>query len=194
MRTSLIEFLIEKNLLSEDDKINLQLKKFIQRKDFAKKKFLLLNKGSGRLVFQIGDEYILKLAKNNKGIAQNKTEIKISNSGKYKNIIANIFEYDDNGFYLIQQKAKPINDTIFKELTGLQLEGFLYSIRFNREWDKKWNGYNFYNEVKELINEFGLDRFDIANETSWGVINGKVIIVDYGLDNITARELYGVTY
>ena len=65
------------------------------------------------------NEYILKLAKNNKGIEQNKTEIDISKSNKYNDIIANILEYDTNGIYLIQEKADVLlSDVKFTKITG----------------------------------------------------------------------------
>jgi hypothetical protein len=63
--------------LTDDEKLNLQLSKFKERKDFANKKFKLLDKGSARIVYLIGDKYVLKLAKNKKGIYQNKKEIEI---------------------------------------------------------------------------------------------------------------------
>lgn len=189
--TTLYDFLNE-SVLTDDDKINLQLSKFKARKDFANKKFILLNKGTGRNVYLIGDVYVLKIAKNNKGIAQNKTEIKISKCDEYDAIIANIVEYDDNGFYVISQKANRITDNIFKDLTGLQFSDFLYYLRFN----KNWTGENkiFYDKINTLISRFDLDRFDISHESSWGVFNNKPVIVDYGLDKITARKLYGVKY
>lgn len=189
--TTIREYLNEA-VFNDDDKINLQLSKFKERKDFVNKKFNLLNKGTGRNVYLIGDEYVLKIAKNNKGIAQNKTEIEISKSNKYNDIISNIIEYNDNGYYVIAQKANRITDEIFQELTGLQLQGFLYYLRFNKEWDGR--NKPFYNKVNSLVKDFDLDRFDVSDISSWGVIGDKPVIVDYGLDGITARKLYGVNY
>lgn len=191
IKTTLVEYLNEQ-ILTDESKANLQLSKFKNRKDFANKTFTLLNSGTGRSVYLIGNEYVLKVAKNNKGIEQNKKEIEISNVGIYKDIIANVIEYDKNGFYVVSQKADEISDELFNDVTGLQLQGFLYYLRL----DKKWDGDNkeFYNKVNSLIKKFDLDRFDIANESSWGILNGKAVIIDYGLDGTTARNLYGVKY
>lgn len=183
---------INEQIISEEDKVILQLNKFKERKDFTNKKFTLIGKGSARLVYDINNEYVLKLAKNNKGIAQNKVEINISKSNKYNDIIAKVVEFNDNGNYLIQQKAKSISDDRFEELTGLQYQGFLYYLRFNKEW----SGENrvLFDTVSSLIDEFDLDRFDVASESSWGEINGRVVLIDYGLDKNVAKKHYGVSY
>lgn len=190
--TTIREYLNEQVLSTNDINNFKQLQKFADRKKYADENYKLLNKGTGRYVYDINHEYVLKLAKNNKGIEQNKTEINISKSGKYNDITANVVEFDENGLYLIQQKAYRLTEQGFKDITGLQLQGFLYYLRH----DKKWDGGNvkFYNKVNSLVNEFELDRFDIANENSWGIINNNVVIVDYGLDMNTARKLYGVKY
>ena len=190
--TTIREYLNEQVLSTNDIDNFKQLQKFADRKKYAGENYKLLNKGTGRCVYDINNEYVLKLAKNNKGIEQNKTEINISKSSKYNDITAKVVEFDENGLYLIQQKAYRLTEQGFKDITGLQLQGFLYYLRH----DKKWDGKNvkFYNKVNSLVNEFELDRFDIANENSWGIINNNVVIVDYGLDMNTARKLYGVKY
>ena len=190
--TTIREYLNEQVLSSNDIDNFTQLHKFADRKKYADENYKLLNKGTGRYVYDINNEYVLKLAKNNKGIEQNKTEINISKSGKYNDINANVVEFDDNGLYLIQQKAYRLTEQGFKDITGLQLQGFLYYLRHNREWDG--GNIKFYNKVNSLVNEFELDRFDIANESSWGIINNNVVMVDYGLDMNIARKLYGVKY
>lgn len=183
---------INEQIISDEDKVNLQLNKFKERKDFFNKKFTLIGKGSARLVYDINNEYVLKLAKNNKGIAQNKVEINISKSNKYNDIIAKAVEFNDNGNYLIQQKAKSISDDRFEELTGLQQRGFLYYLRFNKEWDG--DNKKFYDSVNSLIKEFDLDRFDVTDESSWGEVNGKAVLVDYGLDKNVGKKHYGLSY
>lgn len=191
-KTTLREFLNEQVLSSNDIDNFTQLHKFADRKKYADENYKLLNKGTGRYVYDINNEYVLKLAKNNKGIEQNKTEINISKSGKYNDITANVVEFDVNGLYLIQQKAYRLTEQSFKDITGLQLQGFLYYLRHDKEWDGE--NVKFYNKVNSLVNEFELDRFDITNESSWGIINNNVVMVDYGLDMNTARKLYGVKY
>jgi len=171
------------------------ISKFSDRKKYADSLFAtLLGKGSSRYVYEINDKYVLKLAKNNKGIEQNKTEINIFKNSKVKDILAKIIEYDENGIFIVQERAESIiNDNDFERITNLQFDGFLYYLRH----DKKWDGDNkqFYNKFNSLINKFDLDRYDISQKDSYGIINGeRIVLVDYGLDMNTARKLYGIKY
>jgi hypothetical protein len=187
---STIQEFVNEQVLSSDNIINFtRLTKFRDRKNYADENFKFLNKGTGRYVYDINNEYVLKLANNNKGIEQNKTEINISESGKYYDIIANVIEYDKNGLYLIQKKANEITEEEFTNITGLKVQSFL---SYNKNWESK--NPKFYNKVNSLIEEFDLDRFDISTKNSWGTINDDVVIVDYGLNNNTSIKLYGNKY
>jgi len=189
IKTTIREYLNE-HVLSSDNIGNFtRLTKFGDRKNYADENFKFLNKGTGRYVYVINNEYVLKLANNNKGIEQNKTEINISESGKYNDIIASVIEYDKNGLYLIQQKANEITEQEFTNITGLKVQGFL---SYNKNWESK--NPKFYNKVDSLIEEFDLDRFDISTINSWGTINGNLVIVDYGLNINTSIKLYGNKY
>jgi len=189
IKTTIREYLNE-HVLSSDNIANFtRLTKFGDRKNYADENFKFLNKGTGRYVYVINNEYVLKLANNNKGIEQNKTEINISESGKYNDIIASVIEYDKNGLYLIQQKANEITEQEFTNITGLKVQGFL---SYNKNWESK--NPKFYNKVNSLIEEFDLDRFDISTINSWGTINGNLVIVDYGLNINTSIKLYGNKY
>jgi hypothetical protein len=189
IKTTIREYLNE-HVLSSDNIGNFtRLTKFGDRKNYADENFKFLNKGTGRYVYVINNEYVLKLANNNKGIEQNKTEINISESGKYNDIIASVIEYDKNGLYLIQQKANEITEQEFTNITGLKVQGFL---SYNKNWESK--NPKFYNKVDSLIEEFDLDRFDISTINSWGTINGNLVIVDYGLNINTSIKLYSNKY
>lgn len=177
-----------KELKKDLDRIE-NLKKI---KEFASERYNLLGKGSARLVYEISEDYVLKIAKNKKGIAQNLTEIEISKDKEFTDVLASVIMYNENGLYIIQEKANKITDFEFNNITGLQLSGFLYYLRHDKEWDG--DNINFYNKINSLINKYELDRFDIANENSWGLVNKKVVIVDYGLNKKTSRELYGTKY
>ena len=182
------ESVILTNILSDITTLN----KFSERKKYADANFKCIGKGTGRYVYSLNDKYVLKLAKNKKGIAQNLVEINIHKTRNYDDITANIIEYDINGVYTIQEKAHIITEDKFKDITRMQLRGFLYYLRHNMKWD----GHNhiFYDKVNSLIKKFDLDRFDVTNESSWGIINNNVVLVDYGLNLDIARNLYGVQY
>lgn len=80
---------------------------FSKREEYCNKHLIKINSGSSREVFKINEEVALKLAKNEKGIAQNKVECTIWHE-KYDNILARVYSYDEEGMYLEMELAKEI--------------------------------------------------------------------------------------
>ncbi len=178
----------DNNILTQLSNVN----NFRQLKEIANRNYNEINKGTSRIVYFYSDRYVIKIAKNNKGLEQNKTESNPKILENFSNVIAKIINYDKSGKWVIQEFAENLSKDKFYDITGLQFDGFLYYLRH----DKNWDGGNkkFYAKVNSLINQFELERFDIANENAWGIVNGKVVLRDYGLSLATARKLYGVKY
>jgi len=165
---------------------------FKKIKEIADNNYKKIDNGSSRIVYLYSDKYVLKVAKNNKGLEQNKTESIPKILEKYRDIVANVIDFDKNGKWTVQQFAENISEDEFENITGMQFRGFLYYLRHDLNWDGE--NAEFYNKINDFINEFELERFDVANGSSWGKINGKVVLRDYGLSLATARKLYGVKY
>jgi len=192
IETNFIKYINENVVSSDVDEILSHIRlfnKFGDRKSIANINYRLINKGTGRLVYDLNNGYVLKLAKNIKGIAQNKNESNPRIQKEFSDVVAKVIEFDINGKYLIQEKVNPITEADFEKLTGLQERGFMYYLRFNHEWDN-----TFYSKVNSFVSKFGLDRFDISNISSWGERDGKSVLIDYGLTMETARKLYKVAY
>lgn len=88
-------------------------------------------KGSSRAVFQLTDDKVLKLAFNQKGIAQNEAE-----DDYYISVSPKIFERDDAHRWLVSEYVLPAKQQDFKECLGLSFKEFctfiasLYYYRF----------------------------------------------------------------
>lgn len=172
------------------------LKTFKQRKDVVQKELRDKKTGSARAVYILDENRVLKLAKNPKGIAQNLTEIKAGTDKEFSDIVTNILEYNEKGEWLIAERAKPISEDKFKELTTFQFNGFMH-------WLRGWGGEemnNFYKDkpfavkIKKLTVKYNLDVNDLLDISAWGKTNNKVVLIDYGLDLHTSRTLYKVGY
>lgn len=147
--------------------------------------------GSSRLVYFIGDNKVLKLAKNKKGIEQNKMESNLEIQKNYSDIIAHLYDYDPNGKWIIQEKLEYIDESIFWKLTRInfgQICSWIESefIFGNDILGKK----KFCIMLKNLIIDFDLDKQDIVNIKNWGEIGGKVKLLDFGLSNGVRKKLY----
>lgn len=133
-----------------------------------------IGSGSGRQVFDLGNGYVIKVAKNQAGIAQNKSEYKISFYDR-SDLFAKVIQVSNDFSLLIMKKADKIKDISFV-----------------------WKYFNVTNKMelfnsKELQNiktSYNLLLGDFARENSWGMINGKPVIVDYGFTREVREKYY----
>lgn len=165
--------------------------------------------GSARTVFQIDDEKVLKLAKNNKGFAQNQIEEDFYLQGF--DIIAKVFDFDeDNHTYLEMELAKKITKKRFKQLVGVSLEdvwNYLYNLRIQYNL----TGVSRYDRIKEVPEDIEENSFiqelkdivlsydmvvpgDFGRESTYGEVmrDGQptVVIIDFGLTNSVYDDFY----
>lgn len=168
-----------------------QIPIFRDRVQYADSFFPCIGVGSGRKVYDLGNGQVLKLAVNRRGISQNATEIRVYVQSENKNILTKIFHHNISHWWLVCEKATALTEADFHELTGLQLAGFLYNLRFHR------NGaiqHPLFDAAITLLKCFNLDRFDISDESAWGVVDNRPVLVDYGLTLDDAQRLYHVHY
>jgi hypothetical protein len=133
-----------------------------------------LGSGSGRKVFDLGNGYVVKTAKNKKGIAQNEAEYAISsvdNSG----LFAKIYKLSEDHRYLIMQKAEPIK--------SLAEVWDYYQVSSNRELFRLEAFHN-------SIHRYHLLQADLCRPTNWGIIHGKPVIIDYGFTSMVRKKYY----
>ena len=133
-----------------------------------------IGSGSGRQVFDLGNGYVIKVAKNRAGIAQNKVEYKISYID-YSDLFAKVVEVSNDFTLLIMQKAYKI-----------------YSISYVWKYFNVTSKRELHN-LKKLQNikrryDLLLDDFDRAS--SWGIINGRPVIIDYGFTREVSEMYY----
>lgn len=113
------------------------LKTFRDRKNYCDK-YLGFNVGSGssRLVYQLDDEKVLKLAKNEKGIAQNEQEYSFGQE-KFVDVTPHIFnEMCDlvNFTFIVSEYVLPAKEKDFMELYGINFKTFISVINTVNVW------------------------------------------------------------
>lgn len=133
-----------------------------------------IGSGSCRDVFDLGNGYVVKVARNMAGVAQNKSECKIS-YGDNSSLFAKVVQASNDFRLLIMEKAEKINN-------------ISYIFRY----------FNVRNE-KELVNLEELQRIkryhnlvlgDFERKSSWGKINGRPVIIDYGFTKEVSEKYY----
>lgn len=165
---------------------------------------MLISQGTSRYVNDIGNGFIKKTPKNKRGIWQNESEIRIYNNNKDNDLILPLVDYDKNGEWVIQRKCNPLSKNtthLFKEYTGEEWEvlcEFIQSIR-HMLWMHKKKGkpmYTIYEGDSEFLKKFekylidnNIDFFeDFTDPTNWGILDGKIYLIDYGMDSITFKK------
>ena len=165
-----------------------------------------VGEGSSRAVFQIDDVQVLKLALNEKGIAQNRVE------ASTKEMKSPLFPYilyvDDNNKWLVTEYVLPAEGKDFEHCLGFGCGHFFYHIiesikglkydggmsAYEDEFVPYFGDSEFYRLLAKYILDYDIPIGDIQRIENWGVTkrNGKdtLVILDPGWNKETMK-LYG---
>ncbi len=137
-------------------------------------KYKYIGEGSSRKVFDLNNGYVVKIAKNMAGIEQNKVEYIISNYDR-SHLFAKVVQASSNYNFIIMRKARKIN-----------------SIMDVCNYFNVSNKFKFFSlpQIRELKNKYDLILNDLTRESSWGIINGQVVIINYGYTYEIKKKYY----
>lgn len=206
---SLVQKCLNFKKLSEEAKISIEknsntilqelsdIKEFSDRVKFAKDKWKLLGEGSSRTVFEINQELVIKVAHNEKGLFQNKVEM---DPKAQRNCTNPVVVADAEGKWIIIKHTSPITKEKFKDIIGFGFDQFMNALfyKFNNESDE-WSPPKDYEEIERsdffkclslLVLECDLQIGDLDKPSSYGELDGKVVLRDYGLN----RKVYDKYY
>ena len=130
--------------------------------------------GSARKVYDLNNGFVIKIARNIKGIAQNEAEFLISNDDE-SSLFSKVYFLSDDYKYLIMEKANGIKSE--KEL-----------LNYFKIQNKKQLKSN--EDIKEVHDKYNLVWADLYKFTSWGKIKDKLVLIDYGY----TKEIYNKFY
>lgn len=189
-------------------------KTFKSRLQYALERAPRLGGGSSRVAFVIPDngrETVLKVAKNNKGIAQNEAEVDILTDGY---VLIPLVDYDKKNpqpTWLQTEKAERASEVKLCKL--LRSGRYLFNLTTYAEKilgkSDKWamqraeEHYNslspedqeifidYANQLADLVNSTPLQMGDFDRAANWGIYNGKPVIIDLGYTDSVAKLYWG---
>ncbi len=176
-----------------------RLETYNARKNYAERNLEHLSSGSSRIVYLTPSKTIIKLAKNDKGIAQNKAEANPGMKSKYLNPIISCAK---NHSWCETNYLEKITEKKFQEMTKLNFDDFGDSLRYglksvsgNKDIEKpenfeKVSESDIYKELKDIGEKFKLLPGDIARISSWGTKDGRPVLIDAGLTRDIFDEFY----
>ena len=169
--------------------------------------------GSSRVIFEIDDDKILKLAKNKKGVAQNEFELETS---RYSDAVVKVIDCDDDCTWLVEENCIPAKEQDFERIIGLPFETYCdliiwYSNKYRRISshlytispkeaqeiaDQLWNDDEggFVVQMFDLMGDYQLPNGDLTRISSYGMVkrNGtpQIVLIDSGLND----DIYNTYY
>ena len=133
-----------------------------------------IGSGSSRDVFDLGNGYVIKVPKNIAGIAQNKSEYNISYNDD-SGLFAEVVDVSNNFKLLIMEKADKIyNISDVCKYFNVRGKGELLKLE----------------ELRNISRNYNLILNDLERKSSWGMINGRPIIIDYGFTKEVRARYY----
>ena len=184
-----------KLLLANIEKLNT----YHARIKYCEKNLKHLSSGSSRVVYKLNDKSVLKLAKNEKGLAQNKAECQTKIKSKYINLPTN---HASNYFWVEAPLLKKITEAQFKKITGVSFKDFDESVDYglknvsgskDKEKPEKFEEIEktkIYKEIKEISNKLKLMPGDIGRLSSWCIKNDIPVLIDTGLTRKIFDDFY----
>ena len=179
------------------------LPSFASRVKYAKSKLPQLGTGSSRIVFDLGNDRVLKLAKNAKGIAQNGVE-----SDGYINqtgVVAKVYDSDPEDLWIISDKVDKITPKEFERLLGISFKFYCQAIMtyeaetrgnsrspryLSREqMEPLWED-EFVSGIFDLMGTMGLLGGDLTRIVSYGKCRGELLLRDAGFTEQVNKEHY----
>jgi hypothetical protein len=172
-----------------------KLTSFSARVNYCNQHLQRLSSGSSRIVYKIDDNKDLKLAKNKKGIAQNETEIDFGNDSYVNDVVAKIFDHDENNLWVEMELAKKVTPSIFKNIVGVTFENYCHIIKYRNSisvdfgftvskpenYNDIWENEFVYNMMDFMVN-YELPWGDLCRLSSYGLVgNNRIVLIDYGL-------------
>lgn len=172
-----------------------KLETYTARVDYAEKNLKHLSSGSSRVVYMLDDE-VLKLAKNDRGVAQNKVESKL----KCK-FINPTTKSDKDGVWKISPCLDKITEKEFEELCSINFKDFTEALSYGLKdvsGEKKFKPKCFeevekseiYKDLVKIAKEYKLMPGDMGRISSWGKVDDHPTLLDAGL----TREIYDEYY
>lgn len=186
-----------------------QIRSFAGKKKFADYHFQKIGSGSGRAVYDIDGNRVLKLAKNPKGIAQNEEETRVSGYYDTKDIVTEIFDYAEDYSYVIAEKAKKVSEARIKAITGIpslyEMYYYLRNVQDNSrgkrsffhvdpELQQKFDDNEFVQDLAYIVTGYEQSAGDMSRASTFGEVNRngqpQIVLTDYGLSD----EVYNTHY
>lgn len=169
------------------------LETYQARRKYAEKNLEHLSSGSSRIVYLTPQKTVIKLAKNEKGIAQNRAE---ANSKIKSKFINKVLKKADNFSWIESEYLEKLTPKKFENLTGFDFEDFGDSLKAELKDEEKPDDFEkiskseLFKEILHVAKENDLLTGDLARISSWGFKDDHPVLIDSGLTKKIFEDFY----
>lgn len=189
---------------------------FNEKLEYAMQRALMLGQGSSRVAFEIeyeGRLTVLKIAKNDKGIMQNKAELKALHDpfNKQLHLFIPLIDGDKDGNWIHVEHALDVSLTDFHKELNVPLDKF---IDFFINFRKSLLGGNVLGQLVAFVSQINtksqvfrkMEHFvdhnarnpdlvlgDYMAPENWGKYKGQLVIIDAGFDK-AVHDRYEISH
>jgi hypothetical protein len=187
-----------KNGFNKSGKFNISQFKQIQSApmalEYAQTYLEPIGAGSSRAAFILTGRYALKVALNDKGLAQNEAEFTAyqKTTEETRKIVAKVYQHGSSFQWLISDLVKPLKTAAeFKSLTGEDFEKLCDNIEELYTNGQPNEDSELLDAVENLINDNELEWADLTDLWQWGKTpDGRAVVLDYGFTTDVYEKHY----
>jgi hypothetical protein len=163
-----------------------------------------IGEGSSRTVFQLDNEFVIKMAKNPAGVGQNKAEATVCTIDKGLELFAKVAEPGQGYEWLKSEFAAPISEEQFQQFTSIPWKTFTLAM-FAAFPEKIKSGQassqsqqalqslannQWFKRVLNVMKGCKYEPGDMTKLDSWGTVNGRAVVVDSGFTEAVQQAFY----
>lgn len=161
-----------------------------------------VGEGSSRNVFKLDDKWVIKMAKDDAGVAQNKAEATVCTVDTPLALFSKVAEVGEGYEWLKSELAVPMTEESFQKTTGIAWDAFVNAIKGAFPSKTKPNPPEYTQALQSLANNSWFKRLlnvirgckympgDLTKMDSWGVVNGRAAIIDSGFTEAVFQAHY----
>jgi hypothetical protein len=196
---SQLQLIIESYPVSWNIEEYKKLNSFTSRVKYYRRHLKRISSGSSRIVYMVDGSRVFKLAKNQKGIAQNNVEIGFSQDYLWDGLVAKIFSYDKSGLWVEMEFARKLTKRDFQRIVGVTFDDYCRALLYQSsdirpksgfKWSKPdnmddmWEN-EFVYQMLDLISGYNIVVGDLCKLDTYGLVSrdgeDNVVMIDYGL-------------
>ena len=177
----------------------------------------LIGQGTSRIVYDLGGDYVIKLALRRQGVAQNELEATAGRDPHVDRIVTKVIDNSVEYAWLVSEKAIELtSEKEFEDIAGVEWNDLLTTLGFERSQSMETTakpkrgssqrgsgsdaksclkGNDFLEYLRNFLirysNKGGFQNADFTKFDSWGrTKDGCIVLLDYGISKQTFKKMY----